>query len=178
VYLVGEHGVGIGSGTVLARFVIDHVADDAWQPEPEYLAFDGERPVWEAQFDETRLHRLPGLPGISETTFHRGSDDRWRTYRIPPGTFEIRCYTARTLLGPWQDNGVVYRIPAPWSTAQRPDGQPRYAAYAVKAHPELGSLDRPVLTYNVNVTDGRFESAVEEAEERPEFYVPRMVVIP
>jgi hypothetical protein len=73
---------------------------------------------------------------------------------------------------------VIARIPPPRSTALRPDGSPRYAVYAVKAHPELGSADHPVLTYNVNVTDGSFSSAVQEAERRPDFYVPRAVAAP
>jgi hypothetical protein len=178
VHLVGEYGTGPGSQTVLARFNADGAGAPSWRPALEYLAVDGERVAWQRTFDEARLYRIPGLPGTSEATFHRAGDGTWRTYRIPPGGFEIRLYTAPALLGPWRDAGVVEHIPAPWSTALRPDGSPRYAAYAVKAHPELGTPDRPVLTYNVNVTDGSFSSAVQEAEQQPDFYVPRAVTVP
>jgi len=178
VYLVGEYGTGPGSHTVLARFGADGANDAAWRPALEYLTSDGDGAVWRRTFDEARLVRVPGLPGTSEATFDRAGDGTWRTYRIPPGTFEIRRYDATALEGPWNDAGVVARIPAPWSTALRPDGSPRYAAYAVKAHPELGGADHPVLTYNVNVTDGSFSSAVQEAEQRPDFYVPRAVSAP
>jgi len=177
VYLVGEHGTGPGSQTVLARFRAEHVAA-SWQPALEYLIGDGTDLAWQRTFDAARLHHIPGLPGTSECTFHQASDGTWRTYRIPPGTFEIRLYTAVSLLGPWTDEGIVARIPAPWNEARRSDGSPRYAAYAVKAHPELGSADRPVLTYNVNVTDGSFSSAVREAVQEPDFYVPRTLVAP
>jgi hypothetical protein len=176
VYLVGEHGTGPGSHAVLARLAATDVTAPRWQPEPEYLQHRGDRLVWERAFDEARLHHLPGLPGISETTFHRARGGRWHTYRIPPSTYEIRRYSADALAGPWRDDGVVYRIPAPWSTSRTPEGTPRYIAYAAKAHPALGTPDRPVLTYNVNVGDGRFESAVAEAERRPAFYVPRVLV--
>ena len=178
VYLVGEHGVGPGSRTVLARFAVDQVAVPSWEPMLEYLTGDGQDLAWRRTFDEARLYRLPGLPGISEATFHQASDGTWRTYRIPPGTFDIRRYSADSLLGPWTDDGVVARVPGTWSEARRSDGSPRYAAYAVKAHPELGSADRPILTYNVNVTDGSFTSAVREAVREPDFYVPRALVAP
>ena len=178
LYLVGEHGTGPGSRTVLARVPIDGVSEPTWRPDPEYLTFADAAARWERTFDVQRLYRIPGLPGTSEADFLRAPDGTWATYRIPPGTFEIRRYAAPALFGPWEDDGVVYRIPAPWSTARRPDGSPRYAAYAVKAHPELGSVARPMLTYNVNVTDGRFESAVREAEQRSDFYVPQVLMAP
>jgi hypothetical protein len=178
VVLVGEHGAGPGSQTVLARFDPARANDPAWRPALEYLVTSGERTTWTDRFDEARLFRVPGLPGTSEATFQRASDGTWRTYRIPPGSFEIRLHTAPALTGPWRDRGVVRRIPAPWSTERRADGQPRFIAYAVKAHPELGTPDRPVLTYNVNVTDGSFHSAVVEAEALPAFYVPRTVGAP
>jgi hypothetical protein len=178
VYLFGEHGTGPGSQTVLARFDVPQGASGAWEPALEYLVGDARDLAWQHAFDAARLYPIPGLPGTSETTFHQASDGRWRTYRIPPGAFEIRLYTAASLLGPWTDEGVVARIPAPWSDARRSDGSPRYAAYAVKAHPELGSADRPVLTYNVNVTDGSFGSAVREAVREPDFYVPRTLLAP
>jgi hypothetical protein len=178
VYLVGEHGTGLGSRTVLARFSADGASGASWRPALEYLTVDGERVGWQRTFDEARLYRVPGLPGTSEATFHRASDGTWRTYRIPPASFEIRLYTAASLSGPWQDRGVVREIPAPWSTARRPDGSLRYAAYAVKAHPELGTPDRPLLTYNVNVTDGSFSSAILEAEQHQDFYIPRAVAAP
>jgi hypothetical protein len=178
VYLVGESGVGHGSATVLARFTATDVAGAAWQPALQYLVRHGSATRWTSTFDRAQLARLPGLPGISETTFDRTGDGTWRTYRIPPGTFEIRRYSAPSLLGPWTDDGVIARIPPPWSTEKKPDGSPRYAAYALKAHPELGSPAHPVLTYNVNVTDGSFDSAVSEAVREPDFYVPRVVVTP
>jgi hypothetical protein len=178
VYLVGESGAGPGSTTVLARFATTDTTRAAWRPVLEYLTDEGGTARWTTTFAEARLHRLPGLPGTSETTFDRLHDGTWRTYRIPPGTFEIRRYSAPDLLGPWTDDGVVARIPAPWSTARKPDGSPRYAAYAVKAHPELGTPERPILTYNVNITDGSFDSAVSEAERQPDFYVPRVLLAP
>ncbi|HWP67092.1 MAG TPA: hypothetical protein VNO26_14435, partial [Candidatus Limnocylindria bacterium] len=178
VYLVGESGVGVGSTTVLARFAAAGLSGPAWPPRLEYLVGTGTDLRWTLAFDETQLYRLPGLPGTSETTFHRTRSGTWRTYRIPPGTFEIRRYSAASLLGPWTNDGVVASVPAPWSTARNPDGSFVYAAYAVKAHPELGTPERPVLTYNVNVTDGRFESAVRAATREPDFYVPQVLVPP
>lgn len=179
VHVVGEWGAGIGSQTVLARFAVAGIDDARWQPALEYLTDLGSGILaWRSAFDAERVHRVPGLPGTSEASFEQVGDGTWRTYRIPPGTFEIRLYVARALWGPWRDQGVVARIPAPWSTARRQDGAFRYAAYAVKAHPELGTPERPLLTYNVNVTDGSFRSAVSEAVRRPDFYVPRAVTTP
>jgi hypothetical protein len=178
VHVVGEHGTGSGSQTVLARFSTRDVAEPAWRPALEYLQVRDGAPVWERAFDEARLYRIPGLPGISETTFHRARDGTWRTYRVPPGTFDVRLYVGGALTGPWRDAGVVYRIPAPWSTQKAADGSPAFAAYAAKAHPELGTADAPALTYNVNVLSGDFAHAIRIAEHYPAFYVPRVLATP
>jgi len=178
VHVVGEHGTGPGSHTVLARFSADGVGDATWRPALEYLLVRDGKPVWERNFEEARLYHVPGLPGISETTFHRAGDGRWRSYRVPPGTFEIRLFIGDALAGPWRDAGVVYRIPAPWSTTKSADGSAAFAAYAAKAHPELGSPDTPAITYNVNVATGDFDHAIRIAEQYPAFYVPRLLATP
>jgi hypothetical protein len=45
----------------------------------------------------------------------------------------------------------------------------------VKAHPWLGDGSDVVLTYNVNLLDGTYESAAAAAEREDAFYVPQVV---
>jgi hypothetical protein len=184
IYVFGEHGVGLGARSVLARLHRRGLGAAAWTPALEYLldaADGGAEPVWSGDFDRDRLHELDGLPGTSEAvlTF----DDRlgWHTFQILPLSFDVRLYTAPALAGPWRDRGIVYRIPAPWRTARGPcagagvDCPLQYAAYAVKAHPELAPPGGVALSYNVNVSDGSGHAAVRAAERVHGFYVPRMI---
>jgi len=186
VYVVGQRGAGLGSRTVLARVVARDVSAPGWMPAPEYLVRrrGAEEPVWSARFDADALHELAELPGTSEATFGWEEGVGWSTYQILPLTFAIRLYTAPALTGPWRDRGVVYEIPAPWSTArtacsapeaERGCTEPRYATYAVKAHPELARPGGQVLSYNVNVLSGGWPAAEHAAERVHGFYVPRMI---
>jgi hypothetical protein len=178
VYLFGEHGTGPATATVLARLRVADLAASDFAVRPEYLLRTGDVVAWRRDFDEARLHRLPGLPGTSEATIQHHPAWGWYTFRIPPGEYVIRLYTAERLIGPWRDRGIVYTIPAPWSTEQRPDGTPRHAVYAAKAHPQLAPPDGIVVSYNVNLLDGSMESAIGAAEAEPDFYVPRLLVWP
>ena len=55
--------------------------------------------------------------------------------------------------------------------------EPRFAAYAAKAHPELAPHGFAV-TYNVNTWGGGYEAAVQALETMPGFYVPQVVATP
>lgn len=185
VYLLGQLGEATGSSTVLARFPVTEMAAATWPPKADYLLTDertGRRRF--GAFDLERLHRVGGLPGTSEATVDWDPDVGWYSYRIPPLEFDVRLYTAGDLRGPWRDEGAVYRLPAPWSTAQRSDCPPeqapcpRYIAYAVKAHPELAPKGARVLSYNVNIASGSFAEAEAAAEESPGFYVPQLLIGP
>jgi hypothetical protein len=178
VYLFGELGTGLAQATVLARLRLADLTAEDFVVRPEYLLQRGDVLTWSPDFDEARLARVPGLPGTSEATIQHHPAWGWYTFRIPPAEFVIRLYTAELLTGPWRDRGVVYEIPAPWSTARRPDGSPRYAAYAAKAHPQLAPPAGVVVSYNVNLQDGAMESAIDAAEAEPDFYVPRLLVWP
>jgi hypothetical protein len=152
-------------------------------------------PYWSTGLDPARLHPLPGLPGTSEATIDFAGGLGWYTFQVPPLAYEVRLYTADDLLGPWRDAGVVYEIPAPWSTtthgacpAPPPPGtppdevdpacEPVYSAYAAKAHPELAPPGGHAVSYNVNVWTGGLEAAIEAVETLPAFYVPRMLATP
>lgn len=180
LYVFGERGVGFEARTVLCRLALDDIATPDWEPAPEYLLQSANGLTWSARFDLGRLHALEGLPGTSEATI--AFDDRfgWYTFQIPPLAFEIRLYTARDPIGPWRDRGVVYAIPPPWSPrpgCAGPQGcdVSGYAAYAVKAHPELAPAGGQVLSYNVNL-DGTGQHTAELAIERVHgFYVPQII---
>jgi hypothetical protein len=187
VYVFGERGVGFEGRTVVSRLDTAAVQRLTWQPAPEYLLDDpAGGMIWSPEFELARLHEVEGLPGTSEMTVGFDPVLGWYAFQIPPLGYEIRLYTATGLLGPWRDRGVVYAVPGPWSTRRSagcPDGdvacgQPIFSAYAVKAHPALAALvgaPAPILSYNVNVADGRWRSAVAAAEEIDAFYVPRML---
>ncbi len=191
VYLVGARQNDTRSETVLARLSLaELMADSAAPLEPRFLLRNrSDRKVWSPHFDAERLHVVPGLPGTSETTFEGYPGLGWVSFRIPPFSFEIRLYTADDLLGPWRDRGVVYRLPAPWSTTAAtgcaPEATPEerdsdclravFIAYAVKSHPELAPDKGFALSYNVNLFGGDFGLAVEAAAALPGFYVPQML---
>jgi hypothetical protein len=178
VYVFGEQGAGLETATVLARLRTADLSTDDFTVRPEYLLRSGDVLSWSPDFDETRLYRLPGLPGTSEATIQHHPAWGWYTFRIPPAAFVIRLYTADLLTGPWRDRGVVYEIPPPWSTARGADGTPLYAVYAAKAHPQLAAADDVVVSYNVNLQGGSMESAIDAAEAEPDFYVPRLLLWP
>ncbi|HEY8518179.1 MAG TPA: hypothetical protein VIS07_21930 [Candidatus Binatia bacterium] len=197
VYLFGSRDVGEKAETVVARVAVDDLAERGWRPAPEFLvrAADGGAPLWSTDLPAaSALHVVPGLPGTSEAAIAHDAALGWYTFQIPALSYDIRLYTADDLLGPWTDRGVVYAIPAPWSTTTRgpcpplppgttleeipPACEHVYAAYAPKTHPELAPPDGYVVTYNVNVWSGGYDAAVRALEEQPAFYVPQMLATP
>jgi hypothetical protein len=173
IYVFGERARPLASETLLARFPVADVLADTWSPHLEFLAGAGDH--WDASYDATRAFVVPGLPGTTEATVYWDRRLGWYSFRIPPLTFDVRLYTAAALAGPWRDRGIVYRLPARWREPRRPDGAPRYVAYAVKAHPCLGNGSDIVLTYNVNLLDGTYDSAAAAAERQDAFYVPQVI---
>lgn len=187
LYVVGQRGVGFEARAVLCRVRLRDVADRDWQPRPEFLVAGapGADPVWSEVpgTPDAPLFEIPGLPGTSEATFERTGGLGWVTFRIPPLGFEVHAYTAPDLRGPWSDRGIVYRVPPPWSTAAHMDcltpeagcGQERFAAYAVKSHPELAPAGGFALSYNVNLLAGSVKAAEQAAAELEGFYMPQMI---
>lgn len=173
IYVFGERADPQRSETLLARFPVADVSAPSWAPHLEFLSDAGDR--WDSEYDPCRAFVVPGLPGATEASVYRHPRLGWYSFRILPFTFEIRLFTAAALAGPWEDRGVVYRLPARWREPRRPDGLPRYLAYAVKAHPALGDDTSIVLTYNVNLLDGTYRSAAAAAEAEEGFYVPQVV---
>jgi hypothetical protein len=201
--LVGSLGNGTESAAVLARLPVAALTEVAPELPVEWWqeGADGV-PAWSRHYDAAALVEIAGLPGTSEATFVRTSTG-WETWQIPALRYAIHHYKAATLAGPWHDEGVVYEIPAPWSTPLRHScaGRGRlrgartfrppslrrpatsallcrvgkYLAYAPKAHPELAPEGGQVLSYNVNVFFGTLADAVHAAETQPGFYVPRML---
>ena len=185
IFLFGELGSGTGAQTVLARIETGDATTPDWEPDPEYLMRDERGDLaWSRDFDVGRLHVVRGLPGTSETTVQYDPAVGWFSYQLPPLEYEIRMYTASDIEGPWRDRGVVYRLPAPWSTAQKDGCTPAgaacraFVAYAVKSHPELAPEGGRALSYNVNLGSGSLRGAERAAERVPGFYVPRMIVGP
>jgi hypothetical protein len=186
VYVFGARGLGFDARTVVARLEVDDVIAPDWTPAPEYLleSSEGQELTWSAVFEAGRLHELEGLPGTSEAAVMLDDELGWYTVYIPPFASEVRLYTAPHLLGPWRDRGVVYRIPAPWSTTRlencppaRPDcGELAFGAYAAKPHPELAPARGHVVSYNVNMTMGMEQSSGMAAERVHGFYVPQMLM--
>jgi hypothetical protein len=196
LHVFGSRDAGPNARTVLARLDASSVASASWTPALEYLldAADG-GPTWDWRLAAARLHVIDGLPGTTEATIDAAPGIGWYTFQVPPLHYEIRLYTADDLLGPWQDRGVVYRLPDAWRATRGhcPDPErvwaganggpvpprcaPRYAAYAAKAHPELAPSGFAV-TYNVNTWGGGFEAAVHALETRHGFYVPQVVATP
>jgi hypothetical protein len=140
----------------------------------------------------SRLHVVDGLPGTSEASIDAAAGLGWYMFQVPVLSYEVRLYTAHDLLGPWQDRGVVYEIPAAWRATQGacptmaggappewgandPECAPRYAIYAPKAHPELDTVGGYAVSYNVNTWGGGLDAAVHALETLPAFYVPQML---
>ena len=146
-----------------------------------FISADG-APFFTPEFHLDALHRLSGLPGTSEATLDHHPQLGWLTFQIAPLDFDVRAFTARELVGPWSELGVVYRIPPPWSALPRvrcqiPEiacGQDHYAAYAVKSHPELAPPRGVALSYNVNLFFGDLEATVSELDGLG-FYVPQLL---
>jgi len=197
LYVLGARDVGPNARTVAARLDARAVADSGWRPRLEYLVVgrDGARPVWDTSLAPAQLHVVEGLPGTSEATVDAAPGIGWYSFQIPPLHYELRLYTADDLLGPWRDRGVVYRLPDQWQATRGtcpdldrvreqanggpvpPECDPRYAAYAAKAHPELvpGGF---AVSYNVNTWGGGYEAAVHALETLHGFYVPQVVATP
>lgn len=199
LYLLGSRDVGPDARTVVARLDVRGLAEGDWAPHLEYLRDDaGGEPVWDARLDVSRLRVIDGLPGTSEATVDAAPGIGWYSFQVPPLGYEIRLYTADDLLGPWQDRGVVYELPDAWRATQGPcaeaeakrvravaDGaplppacDPRYAAYAAKAHPELAPGGGFAVSYNVNTWGGGLDAAVHALETLHGFYVPQLVATP
>jgi hypothetical protein len=196
IHVLGSRDVGERARTVLARLDVRAVADPAWRPRLEYLSAgrDG-APVWAAALDAARLHVVEGLPGTSEATVDAAPGIGWFSFQVPPLQYEIRLYTADDLLGPWRERGVAYRLPDGWRATRGacpdlervleeaaggplpPECEPRYAAYAAKAHPELAPGGFAV-SYNVNTWSGGYDAAVHALETMQGFYVPQVVATP
>lgn len=196
LYVVGSRDAGPHARTVLARLDVHAVADRAWQPVLDYLHDAAcAAPAWQRALDPARLHVIEGLPGTSEATIDAAPGVGWYSFQVPALHYEIRLYTADDLLGPWVDRGVAYELPDGWLATKGhcPDPQrvwaeangapvpaecePRFAAYAAKAHPELAPHGFAV-TYNVNTWGGGYEAAVHALETMPGFYVPQVVATP
>jgi len=94
---------------------------------------------------------------------------RLQLWYIPMASGDkIVLRTASSLTGPWSSH-VVYQIPEPWGAEDS-----EYAAYAVKAHPELAHDDEIVLTYNVNLRNDPLMGRLFEQGE-VETYVPAFI---
>lgn len=196
IYAFGSRNVGPDAQTVLARFDARSVEDRPWAPAFDYLSDDaGHAPVWSGTLDPARLRVIEGLPGTSEATVDAAPGIGWYSFQVPPLHYEIRLYTADDLLGPWVDRGIAYRLPDEWRATRgrcpdrervwaEADGrpvpsecEPRFAAYAAKAHPELVPSGFAV-TWNVNTWGGGYPAAVHALETLPGFYVPQVVATP
>ena len=180
---------------MLARLDAAAIAEREWTPAPEYLeaGASGAPSAWSTVLDPGRLYVLEGLPGSSEASIDAMPGIGWYTFQIPPLHYEVRLYTATDLLGPWQDRGVAYELPAAWRATQGdcPDAErvraeagwdevapacaPRYAAYAPKAHPGLAPRDGFAVSYNVNTWGGGLEAAVGALQSLHGFYVPQLL---
>lgn len=196
VYVLGSQNVGPDARTVVARLDARPIAETGWTPRLEYLLDDASGvPVWDASLDLARLRVIEGLPGTSETTVDAAPGLGWYSFQVPPLRYEIRLYTADDLLGPWQDRGVVYRLPDVWQATQGvcpdaararaevaggppPECAPRYAAYAAKAHPAVAPRGGFAVSYNVNTWGGGLDAAVHALETLHGFYVPQMLATP
>lgn len=180
LYVVGQRGVGFYARTVLARLALDQVGRDDWRPAPEYLLdADSAGTTWSRTLDVERLHEVVGLPGTTEATLERHPTLGWLTYRLAPFGDVIHQYSAAAIEGPWHDDGVAYRLPAPWSgqchaPAPSCPGQ-GWIAYGVKSHPELAAPGSVVLTYNVNLLQEHGGASARLLRDVRGFYVPQVV---
>lgn len=193
VYLFGSRDVGFEARTVLARLDARALADPGWEPALEYLhaGVAGSPAQWRIALDPDGLHLVEGLPGTSEASIDFAEGLGWYTFQIPALHYDVRLYTAANLLGPWQDRGVAYELPAAWRAtrglctdadraevqggATIPGCDPLYAAYAPKSHPELAGDGGLVVSYNVNTWGGGLDAAVHALETLHGFYVPQML---
>ena len=145
LYVFGRRGSGLGARSVLARISLKEARDENWEQRKVYSSGS-----W---VKEGKPSDLSGLPGTSETTVQYSDFFGWYCLQIPPLGYDVHLYTAEQLTGSWQDRGIVYNVPKPWSSEKTDEGKHVFISYAAKSHPELtrepGEI---VFTYNVNLS--------------------------
>lgn len=164
IYIFGQKGSGYNSSNVLSKINISEAEKGNW----DYMEYIGE---------------IEGLPGTSEMTVQYSDFFKWYCLQIPPLTYDVHLYVCDSINGKWEDKGIVYQIPEPWSSEQTGDGEPIFITYAVKSHPELTkSRDQIVITYNINLdpfvkglTDKLSEYMMNEKYK--DLYIPQFVLL-
>ena len=136
----------------------------------------------------TSFNSLKGLIGINpttEATFYYNEDTSlWYSVQIDAFTYDVRLYSSESLYGQWNDEGIIYSIPAPWSTTQY-NGQNLFMSYAPKIYPELkvskNSSDLSFIFEYVNNVNGLTIPGIWDAmghkivNDYPSFYIPLFV---
>jgi len=174
-YIYGNSGSGYNAKTVLSRIKTTQAKKGQWSKR---LYWNNGK--WKS---DARPSPIEGLPGTSEATVNYNSFFGWYTLQIPPLSFDVHLYTAEKLAGPWKDQGVVYKIPSPWSTEQTSKGEPVFIAYATKSHPELATKENQIVfTYNANLDPfvhdltGKLKDYIGR-EKYIDLYIPQFVSI-
>ena len=164
IYIFGQKGSGYNSSNVLSKINISEAEKGNWHN----MEFIGE---------------IEGLPGASEMTVQYSAFFKWYCLQIPPLTYDVHLYVCDSINGKWEDKGIVYEIPEPWSSEQTSDCEPIFITYAVKSHLELTkNPNQIVITYNINLdpfikglTDKLSEYMMNEKYK--DLYIPQFVLL-
>ncbi len=164
LYIFGQKGSGYDSSNVLSKIKISEAEKGNWKN----MEFIG---------------KLEGLPGASEMTVQYSDFFKWYCLQIPPLTYDVHLYVCDSINGKWEDKGIVYKIPEPWSSEKTSNGDPIFITYAVKSHPELTkNSNQIVLTYNINLdpfvkglTDKLSDYMMNEKYK--DLYIPQFVLL-
>ncbi|WP_178947575.1 DUF4185 domain-containing protein [Francisella sp. Scap27] len=110
---------------------------------------------WQNYSDKTpllksNLKSIEGLPATNEASFYYNENhNKWYTVYISPFSYDVKLLSSDSLLGEWQDNGVIYKVPAPWSTIKQ-KGKNLFMSYAPKIHPDIKELNESDNTNNLS----------------------------
>jgi hypothetical protein len=191
VYLFGRNNNPLNKkGMVLARININDLLESKWM-NMTFLIDD--KPKFHSHFkklpiDSSELKRVEGLPDMSEASIYFDKKNkRWVTLAIPFMTYDVMLYTSPHLMGPWENKGQIYRIPAPWRTTQY-KGKSLFISYAPKIHPELASASDKtnqlafVFSYINNLNEFDFPGISKQKikatlRQYTDFYQPILVKV-
>lgn len=171
----------------LARISRDKVLQGDWSSLAFWSEKDGVKQFRHALDEESALLPLAGLPSMSEGSFYYDKTRQmWYTLYIPFLGKNVFLYSATQLKGPWQNEGLVYSIPSPWSTTIY-RGKSLFMSYAPKFHPELQNVTESVhlsfiFSYLNNLNEFELpgisqKQAANALKKYPLFYLPLLVKV-
>jgi hypothetical protein len=135
----------------------------------EYLGSDDQ---WHSGLDPAKA-KVVMAKGASEMSVRYHPElKKWLAVMVDPQIFsdKVILRTAPTMIGPWTDGDVIYRIPI--LQKDNPEYDKDTFCYAGKEHPEFEKPGELVFTYVCNTMKPK------KLEAEKNVYIPQVVVMP